>query len=290
MTSASLVNDDWNHAIGRLGGAEALASGARTTKAFAWGRKVPDAVTLLRLVLAYCLGQWGLRSTAAWAAAAGFADISNVGLLYRLRRCGDWLALLVGHVLANHAPKLGHGRLIRIIDASSVPKAGRKARQHNGIWRLHSAFDLPAERFGQFVLTDEHEAEQIDRIAVIRGEIRIADRVHLQPNRVANVLDQGGDVVLRAAWRNVRWQQQDGEPLDLLKVFRDNATGRIDQSVWIARKGGDPLALRLIADRKSDAAAAESRRKARRQAQKDGYQVSQETLAAADWFWSPHCR
>ena len=142
-----------------------------------------------------------------------------------------------------------------------MPKAGRKARQHNGIWRLHSAFDLPAERFGQFVLTDEHEAEQIDRIAVIRGEIRIADRVHLQPNRVANVLDQGGDVVLRAAWRNVRWQQQDGEPLDLLKVFRDNAAGRIDQPVWIARKGGDPLALRLIADRKSDAAAAESRRK-----------------------------
>jgi hypothetical protein len=90
MTPASLVNDDWNHAIGRLGGAEALASGARTTKAFAWGRKVPDAVTLLRLVLAYCLGQWGLRSAAAWAAAAGFADISNVGLLYRLRRCGDW--------------------------------------------------------------------------------------------------------------------------------------------------------------------------------------------------------
>ena len=150
------------------------------------------------------------------------------------------------------------------------------SRRHNGIWRLHSAFDLPAERFGQFVLTD--------RIAVIRGEIRIADRVHLQPNRVANVLDQGGDVVLRAAWRNVRWQQQDGERLDLLKVFRDNATGRIDQSVWIARKGGDPLALRLIAVRKSDAAAAESRRKARRQAQKDGYQVSQETLAAADWF------
>src|ERR1700719_102033 len=90
------------------------------------------------------------------------------------------------------SPKLGPGRLIRIIDASSVPKAGREARQHNGIWRLHSAFDLPAERFGQFVLTDEHKAEQIDRIAVIRGEIRIADRVHLQPNRVATVLDQGG--------------------------------------------------------------------------------------------------
>jgi len=89
MTPASLVNDDWNRAIERLGGAEGLASGARITRAFAWGRKVPDAVTLLRPVLAYCLGKWGLRSAATWAAAAGFADISNPGLLYRLRRCGD---------------------------------------------------------------------------------------------------------------------------------------------------------------------------------------------------------
>ena len=90
--------------------------------------------------------------------------------------------------------------------------------------------------------------------------------------------------MVRAAWRNVRWQQQDSEPLDLLEVFRRNATGRIDQPVWIARKRAAPLALRMIAVRKSAAAAAESRRKARRQGQKDGYQVSRETLAAADWF------
>jgi hypothetical protein len=51
---------------------------------------------LLRLILAYCLGGRGLRSTAAWAAAIGLADLSNVALLQRLRRSGDWLALLVG--------------------------------------------------------------------------------------------------------------------------------------------------------------------------------------------------
>jgi hypothetical protein len=59
MTPTSLINDDWNRAIGRVGGADLLASGARTTKAFAWSRKIADPVTLLRLVLAYCLGQWG---------------------------------------------------------------------------------------------------------------------------------------------------------------------------------------------------------------------------------------
>lgn len=284
MTPDSLLNDDWKRTIERLGGAAALAVGARKTKAFAWGRKIPSPVVLLRLVLVSCLGEWGLRSTAAWAAAIGLADISNVALLYRLRRCGDWLALLVGQALAMRVPQQSHGRLIRIIDGSSVPKAGRAAKRENGLWRIHSAFDLPSERFGHFVLTDEHAGERMDRIAVVRGEIRIADRVHLQPDRIANVLADGGDVVVRAAWKNARWQQQNGETLDLLGMLAKSTANRIDVPVWIGRRCGPALALRLIAVRKSEAAAAESRRKARRQAQKDGYQLSQNTLAAADWF------
>jgi Transposase DDE domain len=284
MTPDSLLNDDWNRTIERLGGAEALATGARATRAFAWGRKIPTPMVLLRLVLAYCLGEWGLRSTTAWATAIGLVDISNVGLLYRLRQCGDWLALLVGHLLAVKAPTQCRGRLIRILDATAVPKAGCAAKRGNGLWRIHSAFDLPSEQFGHFVLTDEHESEQLDRIPVVRGEIRLADRVHLQPDRIARVLQDGGDIVVRAGWKGARWQQQNGEAFDLLDALRNAVDGRIDQPVWIARKHGPALALRLIATRKSDAAAAESRRKARRQAQKDGYQISQQTLAAADWF------
>jgi Transposase DDE domain len=283
MTHDSLLNDDWNRTIERLGGAEALVAGARATKAFAWGRKLRNPLVMLRLVLAYCLGEWGLRSTATWAAAIGLADISNVALLYRLQRCGDWLALLVGDLLAQRAPQQSRGRLIRIIDGSSVPKAGRAAKRQNGLWRIHAAFDLPSERFGDFVLTDEHGGEQVDRIAVVKGEIRLADRVHLQPDRIANVLHDGGDIIVRAGWKAARWQQQTGAAFDLLDAFRNAASGRIDQPIWIARTQGPALALRLIAMRKSDTAAAEARRKARRQAQKDGNQISTQTLAAADW-------
>jgi hypothetical protein len=95
MTPDSLLTDDWDRTPGlrrgrleRLGDAAALAAAAHETKAFAWGRKIPNPVVLQRLVLAYCLGEWGLRSTTAWAAAIGLADLSNVALLYRLRRCG----------------------------------------------------------------------------------------------------------------------------------------------------------------------------------------------------------
>ena len=284
MTRDALLTDDWSRTIERLGGTEALAIGARKTKAFAWGRKIPTPVVLLRLVLADCLGDWGLRSATTWAAAIGLANISNVGLLYRLRRCGDWLALLVGHALAASIPHPGDGRLIRILDACTVPKAGTAAKRENGLWRIHSAFDLPNERFGQFLLTDEPAGEQLDRIPVVRGEIRLADRVYLQPDRMANVLADGADVVIRVAWKNARWQQENGEPFDLIDTLRQANADRIDVPVWMGRRRGPARALRLVAVRKSDAAAAKSRRKARRQGQKDGYQPSKQTLAAADWF------
>jgi hypothetical protein len=104
MRHESLVNEDWTNVVARLGGAATLNITARETKAFLRPREIASAVDLLRLILAYCLGERGLRSTAAWATSVGLVDISSVALLYRLRQCGDWFALLVGQVLAAAPP------------------------------------------------------------------------------------------------------------------------------------------------------------------------------------------
>jgi len=239
MTHESLLNRDWERVVARLGGAERVAAGARETKAFLRGRVVDNAVDLLRLILAYCLGDKGLRLTAAWAASIGLVDISNVALLYRLRQCGDWLALLVGQVLGSAAPKGSRGRLIRIVDATAVPQAGAKAKKRSKVWRVHSAFDLPSERFGYFELTDQRDGERFDRIPVAKGEIRIGDRVYLQPDRIAAVLAAGADVVVRAGWKGARWLDADGDPFDLFAEFRKNAArGLIDRPIWLERKVG----------------------------------------------------
>lgn len=284
MTHESLIAQDWEGVVARLGGAAALERSARGTRAFLRARVIATAVDLLRLILAYCLGDRGLRSTAAWATAIGLADISNVALLQRLRRCGGWLALLVGEALAAGAPQASRGRLIRIIDATTVPKAGRMAKKGNKLWRIHSAFDLPSEHFGHFELTDQHGGETIDRIPVVKGEIRIADRAYLQPDRIAGVIEAGADILVRAGWKNARWLDANGEPVDLLAEFRAASDrGLIDRPIFIGRKGGEPLALRLVAVKKPPQAAAEARRKARRDAQKERYQISKGTLAAAEW-------
>jgi hypothetical protein len=284
MTHESLVGGDWQNVVRWLGGAEAIEASARETKAFLRARVIGSAVDLLRMTLAYCLGDRGLRSTAIWASSIGLADISNVGLLYRLRQCGDWLAVLVGHALAAAAPPASRGRLIRIIDATTVPKAGTLAKTRNRLWRVHGAFDLPSERFGFFELTDEKGGERLDRIPVVKGEIRIGDRAYLQPDRMATVLDAGADVLVRAGWKGAHWLDADGEPVDLLAEFRKGAArGLIDRSIWIGRKSGPALALRLVAVKKPAQAIAEARRKARLAARKGGHQISEGTLAAAEW-------
>ena len=284
MTHESLLNRDWHEIVGRLGGAEALETSAHETGAFRRARAIRTAVDLLRMILAYCLGKRGLRSTTAWATSVGLVDISNVALLYRLRQCGDWLAMLVGQALTSRAPKAARGRLIRIVDATTVPKAGADAASNNKLWRIHGAFDLPAERFGFFELTDERGGETLDRVPVVKGEIRIVDRAYLQPRRIAPVLNAGADLIVRAGWKNARWLDAKGKPLDLLVELRKaQATGIIDRPISIACASGAPLALRLIAIRKPAQAAEAARRKARREAQKGGHQISKGTLAAADW-------
>jgi hypothetical protein len=284
MTHESLVNGDWQNVVRWLGGAEAIEASARETKAFLRARVFESAVDLLRMTLAYCLGERGLRSTAAWAASIGLVDISNVALLYRLRQCGDWLAVLVGHALAAAAPQAGRGRLIRIIDATTVPKAGTLAKTKNRLWRVHGAFDLPSERFGFFELTDEKGGETLDRIPVVKDEIRIGDRAYLQPDRIATVLDAGADILVRAGWKNARWLDANGKPVDLLAESRKGAAhGLIDRPIWIARKFGSALGLRLIAVKKPAQALEAARRKARQAARKGGHQISKGTLAAAEW-------
>src|SRR3954463_16834963 len=79
--ASSLVTDDWDAIVARLGGAESLENGARVTGAFLRPRKIRSAVDLLRFTLAYCLGEMGLRLTAAWGAALGLAGGSHVALL-----------------------------------------------------------------------------------------------------------------------------------------------------------------------------------------------------------------
>ena len=284
MTHESLLNDLWQSALARLGGTAAVEASARELGAFARARGVSSATDLLRLILAYCLGGMGLRSTTAWAASVGLADLSNVALLKRLRKCGPWMEHLASLLLSGGAQAAAEGRRIRLVDGTTVPKAGREAKNNNGMWRLHCAFDLPAERFSFIELTDEKGGERLDRVPFAKGDVVIADRGFMHPDPLAHVLEQGADVIVRTPWKGARWYGENGKPFDLLAALEaaENA-GVLDRPIWIGRKNAPALALRLVAIRKPPLAAEAARAKARQTAQRKGKAISGGTLVAAGW-------
>jgi hypothetical protein len=246
----------------------------------------------LRLVLAYCLGEMGLRLTAAWADAAGLASLSNVALLGRVRTAVPWLEHILERLLPLSAaarPQLAcararsQPRLIRLIDATTVRKAGKSARENGRLWRIHAAFDLPSERFSSFEVTDEKGAERIDRIAVVPGELRIADRVHCRADELGAVIGQGADVIVRAGWKCARWLKEDGRACDLIELLTNTATGIVDRPIWLARPDGAPLPLRLVAIKMPKSQAAKAVAEARATARSKQHMIQPGTLIAAEW-------
>jgi Transposase DDE domain len=291
MIHESLSNSGWLGTIERLGGAAQLEQEARETGAFGRARAVACAVDQLRLVLAYFLGHKGLRLTAAWAETTGLASLSNVALLKRLRKSVPWLEVLVARLLAveigtgQAVPTTAKGRPIRLVDATTVAKAGRESREAGGLWRVHAVFDLPSERFSAFELTDEREGERFDRAAVVKGEIRIGDRAYLQPDRIANVLSAGADVVVRAPWNGARWVDADGGLVNLIeRLKKARGKGLLDCPIWIKGTAATPIALRLVAIRKPKEVRDKSIEKTRQRARDKGQAIMPETLLAAEWM------
>jgi hypothetical protein len=288
MTRESLSNAEWLRTVDRFGGAELLEQEAREFGAFERARKIKCAIDQLRLVLAYCWGKGGLRLTVAWAEAMGLASLSNVALLKRLRNSADWLEHIVGRLLGMGSHEAGlavaKGRPVRFVDATSVAKAGKDAREAGGRWRIHSVFNLARERFTAFELTDESEAEVIDRADVIPGEIRVGDRAYLRADRVAKVLAQGADIVVRTAWNAARWVDAKGRPLNLIALLKkQRGKELIDQPIWIKGSAKKPIALRLVAIRKPKQERDLSIEKLKHHARKKGRNLKPETLVAAEW-------
>lgn len=288
MTRESLSNPEWLRTVDRLGGRELLENEGREYGAFEKARKIKCAVDHLRLVLAYCWGPRGLRLTAAWAEAIGLASLSNVAVLKRLHKSVDWLEQLVCRLIGASSGEAGveaaKGRPIRLVDATSVAKAGRNARESGGRWRIHSVFDLASERFTAFELTDESEGEVIDRADVVAGEIRVCDRAYLQPDRIVKVLGAGADIVVRAAWNNARWLDEEGSRVDLIALLKKaRGKGLTDQPIWIKGSAKQPIALRLVAIRKPKEARDRSIEKLKRHARDKCRNLKPETLVAAEW-------
>jgi hypothetical protein len=288
MNTQAFLEYEWPYLLSFLPSAEELERTAREWGALRRRRGVASAEALLRLALAYGFCGFSLRRTAAWAQAAQVADISDVALLKRLRKAADWLGFLVGNKLAERAATLRKASEpihLRIVDATSISRHGSRGTD----WRVHLDFDLDRLSIGDVEVTDAKGAESLTRFEWRAQDLVIADRGYVNRRGLESVVAAGAHFLVRLNWRNLPLLDAEGARFDLLPALRSLPdAAACEFAVRIAHDRTSGLSAspyRLVAVRKSEAAAERSRRHRMRVASKKGHNMDPRTLEAAGYVF-----
>lgn len=276
------LEEDWSYLLTFLPSRSTLERSAADFGAIRRVREISSASTLLRLMMAYGFCGMSLRRTAAWAGETGLASISDVSLLDRFRNGADWLGHVLALKLADHASftaDAAAGFRVRLIDATSVTRVGGKGTD----WRVHLTLDLSRLKIDQVDLTDASGGERLSRFKFRPGELAIGDRGYAHRNGVESVVRSGADFLVRMAWSNLPLLTPNGKPIDILQYCR-SVPGMLPVEWPVRIRDSSIGPLRLLIVRKSEAAAAESRKKIEVEAKKKKRAVDLRTLEACNYF------
>jgi hypothetical protein len=248
-------------------------------------RKVPDAETLLRVLLIHLAEGCSLRETSVRARRGNLIELSDVAIMDRLRLSGEWFRWMNREIMQTWVappPKtvFGSNWNVRLVDGTRVKEPGPTGSS----WCIHYSINLPSLACSElFVCDRQGNGESFRRFAVARGDLFVGDRVYGVRPGIFHVVKGGGDVLVRFAIDNLPLQTKAGRKFHLLRHLRTLSGIKLgDWLVWVE---GEEQAVpgRVCAIKKSRQAAERARKHAIRQAQKKGAQVKPETLAATEY-------
>jgi len=256
---------------------------AGTTRALKGLRQDKSAERLLRTIMLHVGCGYSLRETVVRARASGLADLSDVALLKRLRKCEQWLyALAVGFWQQRGLAQLRPGqRIMRLIDATTVKEPGKTG----GLSRIHYSLQVPSLRCDFFKVTateGEGAGEGLWQIPVQKGEYLIADRGYSNNVGMVPVVKVGAYLLVRLNQGAVLLQDSKGCRLKLLPRLQAlKQPGQVGSwKVFLEDQSG-PVAGRVCALRKTRVAIEQAQRKVKQKARDESRPVNPETLEYA---------
>jgi hypothetical protein len=126
------IQFQWPYLISWLGGEARVNALAYQSGAFHRRREIESPSQVLQLLLTWAVAERSLRETAALAAEAEMADVSDVALMKRFARAGKWLGALLARAMDVEMAKRPAMR-IRLLDATAIQRRGSRgtdARLH----------------------------------------------------------------------------------------------------------------------------------------------------------------
>ena len=272
----------WPYLLTLLGGEERIEQLAYQRGAFTRKRKISSASDLLRLMLLWAVGDHSLGATAALAAAGDLADISDVALLKRFAKSREWVLTLLSEMVADGCRHEGVEGRLRLLDATIVATAGKQRQKDH---RIHVGYDASAGRIDHIELTSMKAGEDFTRFDFGPADVVIADRGYGRERGIRQVADAGARFIVRISWQNLPMQHEDGTPFEVMAALRSLEEARAGEFRVCLRGDPNRRVYRFVAVRKSEPAAAESRRKLSRDGRKDGRKLDLRSLEAAGYVF-----
>jgi Transposase DDE domain len=241
---------------------------------------------LMRTLLMHVGRGYSLRETAVRAASAGLAQVSDVALLKRLRGSERWWQQLCHSLLAERGVIMRpgpRGWRVRILDGTIVKEPGRTGSQ----FRLHYSLQIPSMVCDHLAITavkGRGVGETLHRFPARAKDLILADRGFCTPAGLQALVSQGAHVIVRLNTGSMPLYTRKHASFELSQRLEQlTKIGLVkDWKVMVAGPAG-PIAGRLCALRKGEAATRRALHKIHRQAQTGGGQPKPETLQYAGY-------
>lgn len=245
---------------------------------------------LLRTLLLHIAHGCSLRTTSVVAKAAGWASMSDVALLKKLRACEGWLCALCAGLLKESGmrmPQTHRGLRMRLVDSTIIKEPGDTGSQ----WRVLYSLSVPEWQCDFFRLTPTKGAgngESLKYFDIHSGDCLLADRGFSHLAGIGHIHRNGGSVIVRLNDQTTPVEKEDGSQVVLLEWLKTlSKPGQVGaMPVWVrAEKGSkDRIPARLCAVRKSVEGATLAERKLRRRASRTQSVLRELTLDHSAWI------
>lgn len=278
------VKEDWELLLSFL--PEGWIEMASTFNAVKGLRKDKSPDNLLRVLLMHIGCGYSLRETVVRARKAKLADMSDVALLKRLRKCKDWLSAMCIALFKERGVKLlsTKGFQIRTFDATIVKEPGVTG----SLWRIHYSVSLPSLNCDFFKLTETKgvgTGESFKQFPIQNGDYILADRGYSTFSGIAYVVAEGAHVTVRLNTASLPLLTPEGSTFELLNKISSikKAHSLGSWPVEIYEKGFKRVHGRICAIRKSEEAIEVAHKKLKRNSSKKGHKILPETFEYAKY-------
>lgn len=279
------IKDDWQEILGFL--PQDWLELAQKHDALKGLRKDKSADSLLRTTLLHYACGYSLRETSVRAKESGLADMSDVALMKRLKKCGSWLRALCMSLLHERgacavSPK---GIRFRFFDATHVKEPGQTGSQ----WRIHYSVCLPDLECDSFQISSTKGrgcGESLCKIPLSAGDHVLADRIYCRGNVLEYIAKNDAFITVRLQPAAVLITERDGSKFDLSNALKKLVeVGEIGEwDVSVRGSGSQAVAGRICAMLKPEEHAARSRKKSIRKASKNSRSLRESTLCYANYI------